>query len=198
MTSQEQPRPGLTGYVLRRIQHRLVYAIYQKRSTVLLATVLVIAAIAFVSVRGASEAWTPTGGVAPIRVDVQALAPQGNTLPLVLTEKNGSRQLVIRDMESAEARAIARFQGIQIQGEQPRAYDLMGDLILQVGARVDHVLMVEAERDQFHARIVVSMGSDTRTVRARPADAVALALKTGAPIFVENAVLDRFGGRAAP
>jgi bifunctional DNase/RNase len=180
-------------FILRRVRRRLVYALYEKRVTVLVVSVTILAALAFVIVRAINEASIPSGGMFPIAVSVQDLAPQGNSLPLVLNEKNGTRQLIIRDMESTEARVIAREQGVVLQGEQPRAYDLMRELIQQIGGRVDHVLMVEAEREQFAGRIVVSMGSDTRAIRARPADAVALAIKTGAPIYVENAVLDRFG-----
>jgi bifunctional DNase/RNase len=197
MTPSSNSTPGLWAYVFLRVQKRLVVALYQKRLTVALGGVAVVALLAFVGMRALADAYVPSGGVAPIRVDVQELAPQGNTLPLVLTEKNGSRQLVIRELESAEARVIARLQGIQIQGEQPRMYDLMSDLILQIGGRIDHVLMVDAERDQIQARISVSTGSDTRTVRARPSDGVALAMKTNAPIYVEQAVLERYGGRAS-
>jgi bifunctional DNase/RNase len=197
MNAETQPTPQLAPYVVRRVQKRILLALYQKRITLLLGGVLAIAGLAVVFMQSQGDRFIPAGGVNPIRVDVQDLAPQGNALPLVLTEKNGSRQLVIRELESAEARVIARVQGIQLQGEQPRAYDLMSDLILQIGARIDHVLMVEAERDQVQARISVSMGSETRTLRARPADAVALALKTQAPIFVEHSVLERYGGRSS-
>ena len=194
-TDSAEPRPAtLWLYVLQRVRTRILYAIYAKRVTVLLAGVAILAALAFIAVRAITEASIPSGGISPIAVSVQDLAPQGNTLPLVLNEKNGTRQLIIRNLESTEARVIAREQGVVLQGEQPGAYDLMRDLIQQIGGRVDHVLMVEAEREQFAGRIVVSTGSETRSIRARPADAVALALKTGAPIYVENAVLDRFGG----
>jgi len=194
-TDSAEPRPAtLWLYVLQRVRTRILYAIYAKRVTVLLAGVAILAALAFIAVRAITEASIPSGGISPIAVSVQDLAPQGNTLPLVLNEKNGTRQLIIRNLESTEARVIAREQGVVLQGEQPGAYDLMRELIQQIGGRVDHVLMVEAEREQFAGRIVVSTGSETRSIRARPADAVALALKTGAPIYVENTVLDRFGG----
>jgi bifunctional DNase/RNase len=193
--SDQPPATSLWLYVLRRVRRRILFALYQKRFTVLIGGVAMIAALGFFVVRNIVESSVPAVGAAPIAVSVQDLAPQGNSLPLVLNEKNGTRQLIIRDLESTEARVIAREQGIVLQGEQPRAYDLMRDLIQQTGARVDHVLVIEAERDQFTGRIVVSMGAETRSIRARPADAVALAVKTGAPIYVESAVLDRFGGR---
>jgi bifunctional DNase/RNase len=195
--ASEQPT-ALWLYILRRIRTRLFLALYQNRFKVLVGAVAVIAGLGFFVVRNASESSISALGAAPIAMSVQDLAPQGNTLPLVLTEKNGTRQLIIRDLESTEARVIAREQGMVLQGEQPRAYDLMRDLIQQTGARVDHVMVIEADREQFTGRIVVSVGAETRSIRAKPADAVALAVKTGAPIYVENAVLDRFGGRTNP
>jgi bifunctional DNase/RNase len=191
MTTESQA----TVDIRRRVRRRLYYALYQRRFTVLIAVLAVVGGLGFLIVRGIMEASVPALGIAPVPVTVQELAPQGNSLPLVLNEKNGSRQLIIRELESTEARVIAREQGIQLQGEQPRAYDLMRDLIQQVGARVEHVLLAEADQNQFGARIVLSAGGEQRTLRAKAADGVALAVKTGAPIFVESTVLERWGGR---
>jgi bifunctional DNase/RNase len=194
MTPEGEPNRN-APYIWRRIYRRLFLALYQRRVTLIGALVAVVIGAGFVAYRGIADA-PPAGlGVLPIAMSVQELQPLGNSLPLILVEKNGSRQLIIRDLESTEARVIAQQQGLAIQGEQPRAYDLMRELLQQVGGRVDQVILTEAERDQVIGRIVVSAAAETRTIRAKPADAVALALKTGAPIYVENAVLERFGAR---
>jgi bifunctional DNase/RNase len=191
MTTESQA----TVDIRRRVRRRLYYALYRRRFTVLIGVIAIVVGLGFLIVRGIMESSVPALGIAPVPVSVQELAPQGNSLPLILNEKNGPRQLVIRELESTEARVIAREQGIQLQGEQPRAYDLMRDLIQQVGARVEHVLLAEADQNQYGARIVLSAGGEQRTLRAKAADGVALAIKTGAPIFVESTVLERFGGR---
>jgi bifunctional DNase/RNase len=180
-------------YVWRRVRKRLVYALFRHRWRILAGLAVVVGALGFLLVRGLIGAPAAALGVLPIAVSVQHLEPRGNTLPLILVEKGGSRQIVIRDLDSTEARVIARQQGMTFEGEQPQAYDLMRDLLQQVGGRVEHVVVDDGDRGQYVGRIVVSAGGETRAIRAKPADAVALALKTGAPIFVENAALDHSG-----
>jgi bifunctional DNase/RNase len=197
MATQRLPDLNLWLFVWRRVWQRLALALYRRRWNALAVAALILIGGAFLIVRAVFETPAAALGVAPIAVRVQELQPQGNTLPLVLIEKAGPRQLVIRELESTEARVIARQQGMNLQGEQPRAYDLMRDLVQHMGGRVDHVILAEGER-AYIGRIVVSAGGDLRVIQAKPADAVTLALKSDAPIFVENAILDRFGVRSGP
>jgi len=197
MATQRLPDLNLWLFVWRRVWQRLALALYRRRWNALAVAALILIGGAFLIVRAVFETPAAALGVAPIAVRVQELQPQGNTLPLVLIEKAGPRQLVIRELESTEARVIARQQGMNLQGEQPRAYDLMRDLVQHMGGRVDHVILAEGER-AYIGRIVVSAGGDLRIIQAKPADAVTLALKSDAPIFVENAILDRFGVRSGP
>ena len=68
-----------------------------------------------------------------------------------------------------------------------------------MGGRIDRVLVNDATQSQYLAQIVVSDSSngDVKVIKARPGDAIALALQSGAPIFVENQVLDRFGTKSS-
>jgi bifunctional DNase/RNase len=168
--------------VWRRVRKRLAFALYQHRWNVLV--VVAVGGAGFFVVHGLTNAPSAEVGVLPIAVNVQQLEPQGDSLPLILIEKDGPRQLIIRDLESTEARVIARQQGIVLEGEQPQAYDLMRELIQQIGGRVDHVIVADGDRGMYSVRIVLSVGGEARTVRAKPADAVALALKIGAPLVL--------------
>jgi bifunctional DNase/RNase len=100
-----------------------------------------------------------------------------------------------------EALAIAQKRGqAQIPlDQQPQAYGLMRDTIQQMGGRIDRVLVNDATQNQYLAQIVVSdaQNGEVKVIKARPGDAVALALQAGAPIYVENQVLDRFGNRGS-
>jgi len=100
-----------------------------------------------------------------------------------------------------EALAIAQKRGQASipPDQQPQAYGLMRDTIQQMGGRIDRVLVNDATQSQYLAQIVVSDGSggEVKVIKARPGDAVALALQSGAPIFVENQVLDRFGTKGS-
>jgi bifunctional DNase/RNase len=174
--NNREPHSGVR-YIARRVWQRLLLALYANRITVAVAIVILIA-LGLFSLRGAPRGEAAVVGVMPIAVSVQQLEPRGETLPLVLKEKSGSRYLSL-PLESAEARVIAREQGVRVPGGQPRAYDLMRDIIQQLGGRVDHVILADADRGGYAASIMISVAGETRMLRAKPADAVALALKAG-------------------
>jgi bifunctional DNase/RNase len=179
-----------------RIFKRLLVALAKQRVPLLL--VLLIAAGA-----GTYYLWldhtnlpneAAAAGTAPVEVTVTDLQGQANNATLTLKEKNGTRRISMA-VGLTEFLAIARQRGnTQIPpDQQPQAYDLMREAITQMGGRIDRVLVNDANQREYLAQIVVSNNGDVRVIKARPGDAVALALKSGAPIFVENQVLDKFG-----
>jgi bifunctional DNase/RNase len=183
-----------------RVLQRLLYALYRQR--VPLLVVLLICASA-----GTYYLWlgrtnlpneAAAAGTAPVEVMVTDLQGSVNNATLTLKEKNGSRRISMA-VGSTEALAIARQRGsTQIPpDQQPQAYDLMRDAISQMGGRIDRVVVNDATQREYLAQIVLSNNGDVKVVKARPGDAIALALKSGAPIFVENQVLDRFGTKGS-
>jgi bifunctional DNase/RNase len=183
-----------------RVLQRLLYALYRQR--VPLLVVLLICASA-----GTYYLWlgrtnlpneAAAAGTAPVEVTVTDLQGSVNNATLTLKEKNGSRRISMA-VGSTEALAIARQRGsTQIPpDQQPQAYDLMRDAISQMGGRIDRVVVNDATQREYLAQIVLSNNGDVKVVKARPGDAIALALKSGAPIFVENQVLDRFGTKGS-
>ncbi|MDQ3811515.1 MAG: bifunctional nuclease family protein [Chloroflexota bacterium] len=138
-------------------------------------------------------------GTAPVEVSVQDLQGQNiSNMTLTLKEKNGNRRISMA-VGTTEALAIARQRGnAQIPpDQQPQAYDLMREAITQMGGRIDRVIVNDATQREYLAQIVLSNNGDVRVVKARPGDAVALALRAGAPIYVEDKVLDRFGTKGS-
>ena len=138
-------------------------------------------------------------GTQPVEVMVTDLQGAANNATLTLKEKNGSRRISMA-VGLTEALAIAQKRGAtQIPpDQQPQAYTMMRDTIQQLGGRIDRVMVYDATQREYLAQIVVSEnGGDVKTVKVRPGDAVALALLTNAPIFVENQVLDRFGSKSS-
>ncbi len=183
-----------------RVFQRLLYALYKQRIPVLL--ILLISATA-----GTYYLWLNTtnlpneaaaAGTAPIEVTVTDLQGAANNATLTLKEKNGNRRISMA-VGLTEALAIAQKRGnAQIPpDQQPQAYSLMRDTVQQMGGRIDRVLVNDATQREYLAQVVVSNGGDVKVVKARPGDAVALALMSGAPIFVENQVLDRFGTKGS-
>ncbi len=143
-------------------------------------------------------------GTAPVEVSVQDLQPQlaGQGIlrgTLTLKEKNGNRRIAM-GIGTAETLAIARQRGMtgQLAAEQqPQAYDLLNQTITQLGGRVDRVIVNDVTNTEYLAVVVVSSNGESRVIKARPGDAIALALKAGAPIFVEDRVLDKAGTRGS-
>ena len=69
-------------------------------------------------------------------------------------------------------------------------HDLLRNVIQDLKASVQKVVVCDLQENTFYALIYLALDGDTVAVDARPSDAIALALRTRAPIFVEDAVLD--------
>ena len=108
---------------------------------------------------------------------------------LVLRETGRGRLLMIW-VGVNEANAIAmKLQGVT--PERPLTHDLMVTMLDAVDVRVDRIVISDLADETFHARLLL-VGSDSRhEVDARPSDAIALAVRIGAPIYATSDVLDR-------
>jgi hypothetical protein len=89
-----------------------------------------------------------------------------------------------------EASAIAmRLQGVT--PERPLTHDLLVSLLGELGATVREVVIADLAEETFHARIHIEIDGRLVEVDSRPSDALALAVRTGVPVFAASAVLDR-------
>jgi bifunctional DNase/RNase len=79
---------------------------------------------------------------------------------------------------------------------RPDTHDLASQLILGLAAELDHVIVTELKNGTYFATIVLDAPSGVVDVDARPSDAIAIALRAKAPIFVRASLLD--GNRAQP
>jgi bifunctional DNase/RNase len=183
-----------------RVIQRLLLALYRQRVFFIVALLIVIGAGSYYAWLQATNlpAQAAAAGTAPVEVTVQDLQGTLNNATLTLKEKNGNRRISMA-VGSTEALAIAQQRGnTQIPpDQQPQAYSLMRDAIQQMGGRVDRVIVNDATQNQYLAQIVVDSSGDTKVIKARPGDAVALALQAKAPIYVEDKVLDRFGTKGS-
>ena len=110
---------------------------------------------------------------------------------VILREKDTDRYLPIW-IGPAEADAIAvRLQDVSVA--RPLTHDLLGNLIEKLGGRVAYIVVNDLANDTFFARIVLDVNGETMEIDSRPSDAIALAVRTEAPIYVEDSVLDRAG-----
>jgi uncharacterized protein len=101
---------------------------------------------------------------------------------------DGPRTLVPIWVGSQEAASIS----IAVSGQEPPrplSHDLMHRLLEAVGATVDRVDVTRIEDGTFYAELSVTTGSGRVVLDCRPSDAIALATRAGAPLFVAESVL---------
>ncbi len=112
-----------------------------------------------------------------------------NNRVVLLKEVAGERYLPIWIGEF-EAHAIAmELQGVE--SPRPLPYDLMRALISDLSGSIEHVIVNDLSMDVFYARVIVSVNGRTIELDSRPSDAIALAVRSGSPIFVDETVMDR-------
>jgi uncharacterized protein len=110
-------------------------------------------------------------------------------MPIVLLkDKEGDRVLPIW-VGIFEANAIA-LQIENISTPRPMTHDLLRNVISDLDGRVDRVVVCDLKDNTFYAIIHLTVRGERVAVDARPSDAIALALRTRAPILVEETVID--------
>jgi bifunctional DNase/RNase len=117
------------------------------------------------------------------------LDPVTNVPIVILRDADGSRVLPIW-VGPSEANAIA-LQVENISMPRPMTHDLLRDVIQALGATLSRVIISDLKANTFYAYLELKLREDVLLVDARPSDALGLALRAKAPIFVESAVLDQ-------
>ena len=103
---------------------------------------------------------------------------------VILKEKMASRYLPIW-IGPAEADAIAvKLQGVNVP--RPLTHDLLRSVIDTLGASVNSIIVTDLKNDTFYAKITLDVDGGQMEVDSRPSDALALAVRVEAPIFVEE------------
>jgi len=114
-----------------------------------------------------------------------------NTPILLLRERDGSRYLPIW-IGTPEATAIAlALEGVETA--RPLTHDLLRTIVEALGADVEQVNVTGLEEGTFFADLILGADGDELTISSRPSDAIALATRTGSPVFASRALLDEAG-----
>ena len=114
--------------------------------------------------------------------------PVTNMPIVILRDEDGQRALPIW-VGPVEANAIA-LQIENVAPPRPMTHDLLRNVIQDLKATVQKVVVCDLQENTFYALIYLGLNGDTVAIDARPSDAIALALRTRAPIFVEDTVID--------
>jgi len=114
--------------------------------------------------------------------------PDTNMPIVILRDKEGQRVLPIW-VGLFEANAIA-LQIENVSTPRPMTHDLLTNVIADLRATVQKIVVCDLQENTFYALIYLDTRGETVAIDARPSDAIALALRTKAPIFVEEGVID--------
>ena len=109
--------------------------------------------------------------------------------PIVLLRETGGDRYLPIWIGAVEATSIA-FAQQGVLPPRPLTHDLLKDLLLAVGSNLEQVEITEIKDGVFYATLKLANGVE---LSARPSDAIALALRTGSPIFGGEALLDEVG-----
>ncbi|HMB97685.1 MAG TPA: bifunctional nuclease family protein [Balneolaceae bacterium] len=115
----------------------------------------------------------------------------GGAYALILNEKKGNRRLPII-IGTFEAQAIA-LELESIKPPRPMTHDLLKNIVLSFNSSVQQIFINELSEGTFFAQILYERDDERVELDARPSDAIAVAIRFGAPIYVHPDVLDEAG-----
>jgi bifunctional DNase/RNase len=118
-----------------------------------------------------------------------ALDPLSNMPIIILKDEEDKRSLPIW-VGIFEANAIA-LELEKIATPRPMTHDLIKNILEAVHARVTKIVVTDLKENTFYALLHVQIGEREYTVDSRPSDAIALALRVAAPIFVDEEVVKK-------
>ncbi len=130
--------------------------------------------------------------MARIQVEVAGLTASphnSGAYALILQEVNGTRRLSIVIGQDQAQSIVLQLQ--EMKPVRPVSHDLLKSVIETLGGRVVEVTVNDLRDSTFYAAVRIDGASDE--VDARPSDAIALAIRSGAPIYVEESVLREAG-----
>jgi len=129
--------------------------------------------------------------VVEVEVSRLGLDSSSQAFVVVLQEKGGARALPIW-IGRPEAEAIAAHLN-QVKRARPMTHDLAQSIINGLGGLLRRVQVTRVLEGTFFAELHFNKGGQPVVIDARPSDALALALRLGAPIFVTDALFTNDG-----
>jgi bifunctional DNase/RNase len=109
--------------------------------------------------------------------------------PIVLLRTmDGNKYLPIWIGHPEAAAILMKLQGASTP--RPMTHDLVTDMLTELNARVTRITVTELRENTFYALITIQVNGSEIEVDSRPSDALALAVRTSAPIYVADKVID--------
>jgi hypothetical protein len=111
-------------------------------------------------------------------------------VPIVLLRDADNQRVLPIWVGPVEANAIA-LQIENVAPPRPLTHDLLRNVLSELGVTLRRVVITDLKENTFYAYLDLRRGDETLLVDARPSDAIALAIRTKSPVFVDAAVLER-------
>ena len=109
--------------------------------------------------------------------------------PIVLLKtQDGNKFLPIWIGHPEAAAILMKLQGANTP--RPMTHDLLTEVLEQLDARIVRIAVTELRENTFYALITVAVDGSESEIDSRPSDAIALAVRSGAPIFAAEAVIE--------
>jgi bifunctional DNase/RNase len=111
-------------------------------------------------------------------------------MPIVILRDADNQRVLPIWVGPVEANAIA-LQIENVAPPRPMTHDLLNNVLTELGARLMRVVITNLRENTFYAYLELQRKGETLLIDARPSDAIALSLRTKAPVFVDSRVLDQ-------
>jgi uncharacterized protein len=111
-------------------------------------------------------------------------------MPIVILKDLDDKRVLPIWIGLFEANAIA-LELEKIPTPRPMTHDLIKDIITGMNASVSRIVVSDLKNNTFYAVIHIAVNGDNIVIDARPSDAIALALRSGAPIYVAAEVVNK-------
>ena len=117
---------------------------------------------------------------------------QSQTPVLLLQETDGEYRTLPIFIGTPEAASIAyALQGVVMP--RPMTHDLIKEVLSSLEVEIERVVITELQSSTYIAELQLKRGSDRSVVSSRPSDAVAVAVRTGTPLYVSDELMDAEG-----
>ncbi len=111
-------------------------------------------------------------------------------MPIIILRDPNSNAVLPIWVGIFEANAIA-LQIEKISTPRPMTHDLLRSIIKELKAAVTRIVICDLKENTFYAKIQIKSNGADITIDSRPSDAIALALRTESPIYVEDSVIEK-------
>jgi len=128
--------------------------------------------------------------VKTVQLKVEGVAVDWRGSPVVVLRETGGQRAVFIWVGLSEATAIS----MQLEGQRPPrpfTHDLIVLILDQLDAQVERVVISDMRGETYYAELRLRANGRTKRIDCRPSDAIAVALRTEAPIHIDNELLER-------